>query len=437
VSTPHDPTQYDVIVIGAGFAGITAARELSGRGHRVLVLEARDRIGGRVRTESLAGEVVELGGAWVHWTQPHVWTELTRYGIELVPDDKPGFATFPQPGGMRSFPADDILPRQHELLTRLFAGWEEWLERPYDPGFAAERLAEVDKLSLRDRIQQLDLSPEDEGLLWGWAAGESGGRSARGALTMPGHWWALGQLELIGFDAIFQLRPVDGLTDLAGRMLADARVEVKLDTPVEGVAQDGDLVRVRTRGGGTFSAAAVVLAVPVNVWRTLDITPGLPAAHLAASTEGIGVPNGIKLALHLRGVPEAFYAQGDEGDPFIGLFPHRTLADGSLVVVGFCVEDDVDVADPEQVAAAVRHLEPRAEVVSYTYHDWGRDEFSGGGWAYYQPGQLSRLGAIQQPHGRVAFAGGDIASGWGGCVDGAIESGLVAARHISGVVRNH
>src|SRR5918992_3458642 len=82
----HD--DFDVIVVGGGFAGLTAARELGHAGRRVLVLEARDRLGGRAYTSHLAGSHIELGGAFVHWFQPHVFAEMTRYGIshEIPPE---------------------------------------------------------------------------------------------------------------------------------------------------------------------------------------------------------------------------------------------------------------------------------------------------------------------------------------------------------------
>ncbi|MDU0287702.1 NAD(P)/FAD-dependent oxidoreductase [Saccharothrix longispora] len=428
---------YDAIVIGAGFAGMTAARELGSRGKRTLVLEAKDRVGGRAYTETLAGHLVELGGAWVHWTQPHVWTEITRYGLGIVPDEKAVFANFPGADGqMKTYPGAEILARQQELLERLFAGWEEYFERPHDPWFRAEKLAEVDKLSLRDRILELELSPEDENLLWGWASGESGGLSSRGALTMPGHWWAMGGLQLIGFDAIFNLRLEVGMQKLVELMAADvAESELRLNTAVKAVHDDGTAVIVTAASGEVFTASTAVVTVPVNVWKNIEFSPALPEPYTRASTETIGVPNAVKLALHLRGDFEgAFYAQGEEGSAFIGLFPHRVLPDGTHLVVGFCVEEGVDVNDRKQVEDAVRHLEPRAEVIDYKLHDWGRDEFSEGGWAYRQPGQLTTMQEIQRPQGRLAFASGDIANGWSGCVDGAIESGIVAARHVAGLL---
>src|SRR5215467_6311903 len=75
---------YDVVVIGGGFAGVAAARELRHRGRRVLILEARDRLGGRTWVSEFSGLPVEMGGTWVHWMQPYVWAEIGRYGLQIV-----------------------------------------------------------------------------------------------------------------------------------------------------------------------------------------------------------------------------------------------------------------------------------------------------------------------------------------------------------------
>lgn len=78
----QDPTTYDVIVIGAGYAGLTAARDLTIMGYRVLLLEARDRIGGRTWTAEMDGYLYEMDGTWIHWHQPHTWREIARYGMD-------------------------------------------------------------------------------------------------------------------------------------------------------------------------------------------------------------------------------------------------------------------------------------------------------------------------------------------------------------------
>ena len=74
---------HDVIVVGGGFAGVTAARECALRGRDVLLLEARDRLGGRTWSKPWAGTRIEYGGAWVHWHQPHTFSELTRAGLAV------------------------------------------------------------------------------------------------------------------------------------------------------------------------------------------------------------------------------------------------------------------------------------------------------------------------------------------------------------------
>jgi len=74
----------DVVVVGAGFAGLITARELTRQGLNVVVLEARDRIGGRTWTDHRLGRDLEMGGTWLHWTQPHSWAEVTRYGLEVT-----------------------------------------------------------------------------------------------------------------------------------------------------------------------------------------------------------------------------------------------------------------------------------------------------------------------------------------------------------------
>src|SRR2546421_13104830 len=74
----------DVVVIGAGFAGLVAARELGRAGLGVLVLEARDRVGGRTWTDRRLGHDLELGGTWGHWVQPHTWAEMTPDGREIT-----------------------------------------------------------------------------------------------------------------------------------------------------------------------------------------------------------------------------------------------------------------------------------------------------------------------------------------------------------------
>ena len=100
------------------------------------------------------------------------------------------------------------------------------------------------------------------------------------------------------------------------------------------------------------------------------------------------------------------------------------------LLVGFGTSpEELDVTDSSAVADAIHEFLPDAEVVSTDSHDWNADEFSQGTWMAYRPGQVMRhASALQRPEGRLTFAGSDLASGWAGWIDGAIESGHRAAR---------
>lgn len=127
----HD--ELDVIVVGAGLAGLTAARELGKAGHRVLVLEGRDRPGGRTFTSELADTEVELGGAFIHWFQPHIFAELTRYGLTFEVPPEPTRWSYLTQGRMHHSTVADLAPRMDELFERCFADARATLPLPHQP----------------------------------------------------------------------------------------------------------------------------------------------------------------------------------------------------------------------------------------------------------------------------------------------------------------
>ena len=150
----------DVVVIGGGFAGITAARDLQKRGYQVLVLEARDRLGGRTWSEDRNGFHVELGGTWVHWTQPFVWAEKERYGLEV--QETPGCVAervaIKIDGQVQEL-EESQLGEFLEGFERFFAESKVVWERPYDVHHCWDAVRERDGLTVADRLNALALTP--------------------------------------------------------------------------------------------------------------------------------------------------------------------------------------------------------------------------------------------------------------------------------------
>lgn len=419
---------HQAIVIGAGFAGVTAARELSRAGLRPLLLEARDRIGGRAFTRTFAGRKVELGAAWFSPHQRLVTAELERYGIALVPQGvMPEHGVFPAEDGLAAIDPAEAFAHMGTLLEKYFAGAREMFPEPAEPLRGGERLRELDVFSMRDHLNQLNLSTKDKRWLSNITGTYSGGDSARGAYTGLAQWWALAGSTLEGWNTFIGMSPESGMSGLLDAMLADSDAELLLNAPVAQVDDDGSGVRVTTRDGRRFSAPVAVIAVPANSWETIRFGGGLPELHVAAGKRQLSVPASTKFWLRAGGASGAISAHAPEGYPISSLFTYYQLDDGDQLLIGFSQEKSFDVRDTTRLAEAVR-LFGDIEIREVRAHDWGRDEFARGGWSFRQPGQLFELlPEILLPHGRLAFANDGLVNGWVGFVEGAIESGLRAA----------
>ncbi|MGH6632161.1 MAG: flavin monoamine oxidase family protein, partial [Sphingopyxis sp.] len=154
--------EYDAIIVGAGFAGLTAARELKQYGYRVLILEARDRIGGRTYTAEFNGKPNDLGGTWVHWFQPHVWAEISRYEVEI--EESPGnFADdviyLDEDGRRHQARISEFGAEVYGPVLAMFADAREIMPRPAEP-FVDTRWMAADTLSVADKIAASPLTPE-------------------------------------------------------------------------------------------------------------------------------------------------------------------------------------------------------------------------------------------------------------------------------------
>jgi monoamine oxidase len=428
--------EQDVIVIGAGLAGLTAARELRHAGRRVLLLEARDRLGGRAYTSSLGDDEVELGGAFVHWFQPHVFAELTRYGLSFQVPPEPSRWTYVSQGRKHDSTLDELMPRMEELFGRLFADTRATMPLPHQPLTLGEAVSAVDHLSMQDRLDASDLTPEERDLANAVLSTSCSARCSEAGLTAMMRWYALSgwsfglMLDAVG---VYPLRTAD----LVHALLADGEPVVRTSTPVQAVEQHDDRVRVRARTGEEFTGAAAVVAVPLNTLGAVDFSPSLDPAKQAAASQG-QASHGVKLWARVDDAPEPVFAMAPDSEPITFVATEHMSDGGRQLLVGFGPDARrLPPGDQEAVRRAFADMLPSgSRILEVTGHDWCTDEFARGTWSVFRPGQLTgALSALQAPHGRVVFAGADLANGWNGFLDGAIESGLTAAGSVSRLLR--
>ena len=417
----------DVIVIGGGFAGVTAAREAALGGKQVLLLEARDRLGGRTWTADWHGSPLEYGGAWVHWHQPHTWSELTRAGLEVSVSDHAQVAGWYVGDERRSGSVEQRDAIARRGWDRFVDGVHEALPAPHDPTLAMRALARFDRQTIAERLHELALSDEERAVLTAELESLAHAPLDQAGAVSVLRWHALSgySLELTQFTG-GRVTIVGGTKALLDSIASAAPFERRLNTTVAGVTQTGDNVEVHTRDGETLAARAAVIAVPLNALHAIEFTPALPEDKQRAIALG-QASRGIKIFIRARG-ERLLQNSIRPGHPFGYLDTDWVNGDGSQQLIGFGI--DAERGDATDLPAVQRQLEailPGYEVLDATAHDWLADEMSRGTWAIHRPGWYEHHhAAMQRTEGRVVLAGSDIANGWAGFMDGAIESGLRA-----------
>lgn len=427
---------YDAIVIGAGFAGLTAARDLAQAGQHVLIVEARDRIGGRTWYRPFAGTgfSIELGGNWLDPAgNAALMAEVERYGVEL--------STSPQAenhvsllDGVLSHAACPISADDELDLRRFVHDTRPKVARidPHRP-LDTQDVADLD-VSLEEYLDSFGLSVTLKELMGAWIRQETGCHLSQISALHLMAWIPLLDDDVLAIGHTPTHRFAAGTIDLLQRLLDDSGAELRLSTPVVAVTQNDSGVEVRTAGAELLRARGAVVALPLNCLADVAFEPALSPGKAAAAA--IGQSGAAKkLWVLATGVPEKVLGIGEHDAPIDVFFTDYTAAETGLggdLIVGFSTQErPLDILDRDEVEAALRLYLPETRVLAVDGYDWLADPYSKGTWCAAPAGLLSRYAsALEATEGRLTFAGSDIAHAFRGWMEGAVATGATAAARL-------
>ncbi|GAA1496416.1 NAD(P)/FAD-dependent oxidoreductase [Paeniglutamicibacter kerguelensis] len=425
----------DAVIVGGGFAGVTAARELSLRGRSTVLVEARDRLGGRTYTADHDGHAMELGGTWVHPAQPNVWAEINRYGLETEPLPAPeGLRQAIVSGGRIVDLSDDEVAQGVAALDQFCAPGKTLFPEPYGETWGPDPQGYGDR-SMREHLETLQLSPQVRDWVETMCCLVALGPLDQAAASEFFRTYALSGWSVEqAMAALTATKLVKGTRELIGSIAEQARLaDIRLSTPVLRVAQADGEVRVELANGDTISAPVGLIALPMNVLNSVEFDPPLSEIKRTASTER-HAGAGMKSYVRVKGDIGNVSVMAPEAHALNWAVTYRHGAEGSWLVAFAANPDKLPMAGFDDVAGmqeALQPLLPGVEVEEIFGWDWVNDPLALGTWCIYRPGQLAQiLPDLRTTEGRLFFAGADSAIAWRSFIDGAIESGYRAARDI-------
>jgi monoamine oxidase len=442
--------EADVVVVGAGLAGLAAARQLEAAGSHAIVLEARDRVGGRVLNHDLGtGEVVEVGGQWIGPTQLRVNKVVAELGLETFPTYDDGENLLDLNGTAKRY-TGEIPPLPKAALVDLAQSqfrFDRMARRvPLEAPWAADRAERWDQETFATWVRRntrtasarffwevfseavFAAEPHDFSLLFALAYTHSGG----------------GVNTLIGVRNAAQQDRVVGGTQLIARRLADALAEpVRLGTPVRGIAQGPDGVTVAA-DEIVVQARRVIVSVPPVLAGRIAYEPALPTRHDQLLQN---MPAGSVIKINVcydepfwRGDGLTGQVAGDRS-PIKFTFDNSPPTGRPGVLVCFLEGDGARVfgrLDARErrravLASLAGYFGPRAaRPDDYVEQDWSAEEWTRGCYgAHMPPGAMTQFGPVlREPVGRIHWAGTETATEWSGYMDGALTSGERAAAEV-------
>lgn len=443
--------ERDVVVIGAGACGLTAAAQLKAAGASVVVLEARDRVGGRLWTDETSGALLELGGQWISPDQTALSSAVAELGLATFSRHRDGDSVYVGPDHVTHRFTGDIFPTSAATqaeIERVIVVLDE-LTAQLDPDrpWTHPRAKELDTITWKAFLEQLTDDEE--------ARSNVALFTAEAMLTKPSYAFsALQSLlmaasagsfsHLVDADFILDKRVVGGLQQVPVLIAEALGEDVMLSRPVRRIAWSEDGVTVDADGDLTVVARQVVVAVPPNLYDRIDYEPTLPLRrHVLHQHLSLG----LVIKIHAVYDEPFWRADGLSGTAFSPYLPVHEAYDNSNhgdprgILVGFASDTRADrllAMEPEARKAAILdslaafYGEQAKHPTIYVESDWGSEEWTRGAYAAsFDMGGLERFGAdLRTPVGPIHWASSDLAGAGYQHVDGAIRMGHWVAEQV-------
>jgi monoamine oxidase len=417
---PAIEVDVDVVVIGAGLSGLTAARDLSVSGASVCVVEARERLGGRTFARRFVGtnELVEFGGTWVIPESHHcVMEEVARYGSSVRPAtviEHPIMIL-----GGRHVGGDLPIAERRRLVAAVRAAAsamsDDELDGPPEAVLERARLSREHRDYLTAFLRFINGCDIDR---------QSG--------------FDLCSDEVVLDDPEYFSHVIDGTTAVLVEGIAgDVRGEIRLGWAVTSIDDTGDRIVILSEHG-RIRARCAVLAVPVNVWSRIAISP--PWQGVMRAIAELGHPGcAVKVWMIVRGAPKAYRGFGVTNGALSYVRTERELENGTSLMVAFGWDPTrLAATDPATMTQHLREFLPDADVIATDLVDWNLEVESSGAWYTRPSHQASLVGEFfGERVGRLVIAGSDAAPAelHPGTIEGALAMGRRAAVEALGIMR--
>lgn len=417
-----------VIILGAGFAGLAAANQLVKKGIKVTVLEARNRIGGRVFSHKIPGEdlVVELGAEWVGNSHTRIQELCKEFKLELINNQFETHLIYKEkysPNGGWNYSDDwnnkwkTIIGKYEEMTLpqkQQLDSYDWWR-------YLVNNGCDGRDLDIRELLDSTDFGESIRHV------------SAYAALAEYAESSEKNEMDL----------KIKGGNALLAQKLAEAvgQENILPDHFVSKVDQQGKTVTVTCRNGASFTADKIICTLPTFAMQKIEWLPALPAEKISA----IKSLQYARINKHpvlfnekfwpedfdmITDLPAHYFYNATKNQPGSkGVLMSYTIGDKAAVVAN---QQDAFHSSIINQALKPAFGDVQQKIISHSNYYWGNDEFSRGAYALYQPGQwFCLMPVLKKSFKHIHFAGEHLAD-WQGFMEGAINSGEEAAEAVMG-----